>query len=170
MRSFAILCSVILSLGVFVGPARADVSVERKPWYELPTNIRPTTLKAAIAADKDFLGANHPGWKHVANAPGLKNICAALSVVHLTCDYNTRVTVSLFLTVNGKGLFPASGGTNPYCTPADRTIEKRIGFDLPDDCFIGHPPQNDMLAAAIWRNIQLFKEGDLMVDTLKGWG
>ena len=70
----------------------------------------------------------------------------------------------MFLTVNGKGLFPAHSGTNPYCT------EYRADDVFPDDCFIGHPPQNDMLAAAVLKNMKLFKNGDITAEAVqKNW-
>lgn len=165
MRSFKYATLYVLCLiGMFGGIARADVSIERKIWYEWPANIRPTTLKAAIMAEKDFLGTDHPDWKPIANAPGLKNVCAALNAVHLTCDYNTRGTISMFLTVNGKGLFPASGGTNPY-----HAKYYAMYPDLPDDGFIGTAEQNKMLCNAVLRNAKLFKDGDLRIDDLKHW-
>lgn len=146
-----------LLLASIAGASAAD----RKVWYEKGYDGPvPTTLLAAIAAKKDFLGASNPYWKPVT-APGLRKVCAALKAVKLTCDYNTRITVSMFLTVNGKGLFPASGGTNPYFT------ERSADDVFPDDGFIGHPPQNDMLAAAILKNVKLFKNDDLTAEAVQ---
>lgn len=144
-------------------------AMREKIWYDPTyTKSRPTTLKAVIAADKDFRGADNPFWKEATGAPGLKEVCVALHSVQVACDYNTRSLLSMFLTVNGKGLFPAAGGTNPYFTAVDRE-KGSVLADHPDDGFIGQPVQNKMLADAVRRNTRLFKSGDLSVEALKNW-
>ncbi len=125
------------------------------PWYQQTT--KPTTLKAVLAADQKRLCPNNLGFKMSGDA----QTCEALNDVQLACDYITRGTLSLFLTVNGKGLFPAKGGTNPY--------SKEVIPGLPDDHYIGQMIQNQMLRAAIKRNSNLFKNGDLTVAALKNW-
>jgi hypothetical protein len=168
MRTFVLIAIVLASL---VGSAHAQSSdsSDRKTWYEGYSTPKPATLRQAIQADREFLGASNPYWKEVVS-PGLKEICAAMHTVRLTCDYNTRVTLSLFLSVNKKGLFPAAGGTNPYYTEHEREIHKTVlKVEWPDDGFIGHPPQNQMLAAAVRKNTHLFKDGDLTADAVKRW-
>jgi len=140
-----------------------------KVWYDKGyTKPTPTTLKTAIAAEKELLGADNPHWKPAIGAPGLREICSVLKAVQLTCDYNTRIVVSHFLALYGKGLFPAAGGTNPYYTGADRAKEVKDGTDTsPDDAFVGQPVQNKMLADAVRKNRHLFKGGDLTAEAVK---
>jgi hypothetical protein len=142
-----------------------------KAWYErgYPKPV-PTTLKAALAISKEQSPGNR-FWEPVTNAPGLREICAALNAINISCDYNTRYEVSQFLAFYGKGLFPAAGGTNPYCTTESRERRVRDGTDnRPDDCFIGRPQQNKMLADAIRKNRALFKNGDISVEAVrKSW-
>jgi len=132
-----------------------------EPWYE--RGLNPKSLKEAIEAEKSFLGASNPFWKgHPANPA----TCNALKDVGLTCDYNTRVTLSTFLTVNGKGLFPAMGKTNPYVFDDNGKLwEDRS--DRPDDVYIGAAVQNPMLAAAVRKNANLFKNGDITADDVQ---
>jgi hypothetical protein len=124
-------------------------------WYV--QDEKPETLKAALAADKDFLGAGTVGFRMM----GDPRVCSALRSVKLPCDYNSRGVLSMFLTVNGKGLFPASSRTNPYCP------ELNTDDTFPDDCYIGRQTQNAMLAAAILKNRKLFRDGDLTAETVR---
>ena len=95
-------------------------------------------------------------------------MCAALKSVRLPCDYNTRSDLTMFLAFYGKGLFPAAGGTNPYCTVAHHADMKARGLETaPENCFIGRPIQNKMLAEAVRRNAKLFRNGDLTADDVK---
>ena len=126
-----------------------------EPWYVQAE--KPKTLQAALVAEKGFLGADNVGYR----MKGSRQVCTALRRVKLSCDYNTRITLSMFLTVNGKGLFPASGGTNPYYTkygPSD---------SYPDDGFVGQSIQNNMLATAVRRNVKLFHNGDLTAEAVR---
>jgi len=142
------------------------LAMRKEVWYDaLYAKPRPTTFRAALAAEKEFLAGN-PYWKEV-NAPGLVKVCKALHDVQVACDYNTRGTITMFLAFYGKSLFPAAGGTNPYFTAADRERELARGDADPDNVFIGHPPQNDMLAAAVRKNAALFKNGDISAETVK---
>ncbi len=129
-----------------------------KTWYEKgyegPEII---TLSDAIRAEKAFLGPNNRAW----SMRGDTKVCAALEAVKLPCDYNTRCVLSHFLTLNGKGLFPASGRTNPYFS------EHRPDDGFPDDYFIGQSAQNAMLAAAIRRNAKLFVNGDITAKSVR---
>lgn len=95
------------------------------------------------------------GQNHQADA----ETCVALASVGVACDYNARIAFSMFLTVNGKGLFPYSGRTNPYCGPH--------APGEPDDCFIGHGRQNAMLREAVLRNASLFSDGDLTAEEVR---
>ncbi len=131
------------------------VASAAEPWYQ--KDQKPTTLKSVFAEDANFLGDTNPGYLMMGSA----KLCATLWNVKVPCDYNSRFGLSMFLTVNGKGLFPASSGTNPHYTEA---IPGR-----PDDGFIGTAKQNAMLRAAVAKNALLFKDGDLTVDALKDW-
>ena len=153
----------------------AALAAQPLPWYEAhPAAVK--TLKQAIAEEHEFLADHYdvnnklvkwphgnPYW-HGHNADA--KTCAALKSVGLTCDYNTRSTLTDFLTVNDKGLFPAAGGTNPWYTATDRAEEIKshakygtwVGID---NAFIGQPRQNAMLASAVHRNASLFHHGDL---------
>jgi|CXWL01.1.fsa_nt_gi hypothetical protein len=128
------------------------------PWYEKAQ--KPLTLKAALADERRFLGEKNVGY----SMGGDKEVCAVLKKVEVPCDYNSRGTLSMFLTVNGKGLFPASGGTNPY-------FNKHEPFEegLPDDYFIGQPVQNRMLREAVVRNADLFKNGLTAQEVKLSW-
>ncbi|MEI6479387.1 MAG: hypothetical protein WCO21_00965 [bacterium] len=128
----------------------------KEPWYR--GKNPPVTFSAALSADREFLGVNHRGWRMRASNAML---CGAMESVGLPCDFNTRFSLSLFLTVNGKGLFPASGRTNPYFS------EYRSSDPLPNDGYIGLPRQNEILAAAIRRNAHLFKNGDLSAKAVR---
>ena len=150
------LFSVILfGITLFAAPTLAFADGE--PWYRVRP-IQVTTLRQALAAERTYMRERNPqghqwGLNHVADA----ETCAALDSVGLACDYNTRITLSQFLTVNGKGLFPPSRRTNPYCDYASDTDER----GQPIDCFIGHGRQNGILRAAVLRNQSLFHDGDL---------
>jgi hypothetical protein len=173
-----VMLAVLVLVSVFSASAQAQedgksvlaltADLRSGVWFDVGyAKPMPTTLKAAIAAEKELLGADNRFWKPV-NAQGLQKVCSAFKAVQLSCDYNTRVVVSMFLAVNGKGLFPAAGGTNPYYTAAEREREVKMGTDTsPDDAFIGHPPQNDMLAAAVLKNAKLFQNGDLTAEAVK---
>ena len=136
-------------------------------WYEMQE--KPKSLNGVLIAERTGRNEVSSYWKgHFADP----KTCAVLKSAKLTCDYNTRMTLSTFLTVNGKGLFPASGGTNPYYSAADRAQELEIhadhGWPMPiDEAFIGHPPQNQMLAAAVRRNLRLFQDGDLTAEEVR---
>jgi hypothetical protein len=158
-----VLCVALLA-GDSISTAQAQtaaIAAESKSWYDKGyAKPVPTTLKAALAADKE-LSADSPHWKPKPGASGLREICAALNAVKLSCDYNTRYAISQFLTFYGKGLFPAAAGTNPYCTPEPER-EGRL-----NDCFIGRPQQNEMLARAIRNNRHLFKDGDISAEAVR---
>ncbi len=137
--------------------ASSAFAADQKPWYEQPN--KPATLKAALAADRAFLGAGNPGYR----MHGDPKLCAALASVKLACDYNTRTTLTMFLTVNGKDMFPAEGGTNPYYTQHDPKDA------YPDDAYIGQPVQNTLLRKAVLRNAGLFKNGNLTAASATKW-
>ena len=130
-------------------------AADRTPWYE--KDPKPATLRAAFAEDMRFLGADNPGYRMVAGGA----LCEALRKVKLPCDYNARSSLSMFLAVNGKGLFPAAGGTNPYHNPP------KAGDPRPDDGYIGRSVQNKMMLEALRRNAHLFKNGDLTASAVK---
>lgn len=128
---------------------------EKTAWYK--SDEMPLSIKAALAADKEFLGANNPGYSMKANA----RLCAPLRTVAYPCDYNSRATLSMFLTVHGKGLFPAAAGTSPRYAVYDP------GSGFPDDSYDGTKEQNEMLRRAVLRNAVLFKNGDLSAQDVK---
>lgn len=142
------LIALIAAFGV--GTSASAEEPRPQPWYMQAD--KPETLKAALAADEEFVGKDNVGFSMQGDA----KLCATLKKIKLPCDYNTRMTISIFLTVNGKGLFPASGGTNPYVSEASD--------DYPDDAFIGRPVQNTMLRQALEKNADLFKGGDLTAE------
>ena len=117
----------------------------------------PTTFKAALKDNRELLGADNSNRR---GHGGGEKVCAALRAVQISCDYNTRLTLSRFLALYGKGLFPASGGSNPYYT------EHRTDDGL-DDGFIGQPKQNEILAQAVTRNAKLFVGGDITAEAVK---
>lgn len=149
---------LVISL-FFAAISGASADDRAKVWYEKGYDKAvPTTFKTAIAVDKAFLGEDNPYWK--GHGGGAK-VCAALKAVQISCDYNTRSGLSMFLAFNGKALFPAAGGTNPYVK------EYRADEVFPDDGFIGQPKQNEMLAQAVIRNAKLFKNGDITAEAVK---
>ncbi len=138
MRNIVILSLVVAAL--FTGSASAiAATAKEKPWYEKP--VKPTTLKAAFAEDLKFLGPANYGYR----MPGSSKLCEILTSVRIACDYNHRVALSQFLTVWGKPLFPAEGGTNPYFP---QPVASDLVDGYPDDYYIGTARQNAMLAAA----------------------
>lgn len=151
MYGRTILVSASLLCLSFIAAYAAD----KEPWYM--KDPKPATLKAALAESKNFLGADNPGY----GMKGDRKMCAVLRTVGLPCDYNTRGTLSLFLTVNGRAIFPVAGGTNPYWTV------RRDNDPFPDDAFVGEAKQNAMLADAIKRNRHLFKGGDLTAEAVQ---
>ncbi len=150
MRAFFALVITIFSLSVGFASAQ-----ERRPWYlDHPHQV--TTLQQAIADERAYMrSANPSGGHRQADA----ETCAALASVGVACDYSARIAFSMFLTVNGKGLFPYSGRTNPYCGPHTS--------GEPDDCFIGHGRQNAMLREAVLRNASLFSDGELTAEEVR---
>lgn len=122
-----------------------NATAEPRIWWE--RDVKPATLKEAIAEEARRLGADNVGYR----MQGDKNICAVMRQVGLACDYNTRVDLSMFLTVNGKGLFPWP----EYPSYPDR--------------YSGSVEQNIALRRAIERNKHLFKNGDLTVEAVKKW-
>lgn len=153
VKILAILAIILSSL-----PVLAQDQSENAWYHRDYAKPRPTTLKAALASTRRFLGYGNVGWKMQGDA----NVCAALKEVGVACDYNTRGDLTMFLAVNGKALFPWQGKTNPWVT--DDTLIK-LGF--PDDVFVGRPAQNKEIAAAVRRNAKLFKNGDLTADDVK---
>ena len=149
------VAAVILAV---VGLTAVAIAAERQPWYMKAP--KPINLKAALAEEKRFLGEKNVGY-NMKLAPQL---CASFEAVGLSCDYNTRGTLSMFLTVYGKSLFPASGGTNPYVRVRDSWPDAR-----PDDVFIGTAQQNKMLSTAVTRNAGLFRNGNLTAEDVKRW-
>lgn len=130
--------------------------MNKKTWYHVSyEKPAPSTLQQALVAERDMVGEKNIGW----TMPGSGDVCTALKSVGLPCNYNTRMTLSLFLTLNGKGLFSAAGGTNPYHKEADKGSI--------DDGFVGQPKQNAMLAAAIRKNAKLFSKGDLTAEAVR---
>lgn len=86
MRVLYLIVAIVLFN--FLGPANAGPTPE-KPWYELAEEIRPTSLKVALAEERKLLGDGNPFWTgHQAD----KKTCAVLKQVKLTCDYNTRIS------------------------------------------------------------------------------
>ena len=131
----AVVCVVVL---VAVPALAAD----RQPWYI--KDHKPTTLKRALEEEKKFLGEKNIGYR--MKLPS--SLCSLYEEVGLACDYNTRRTLSMFLTIYGNGLFPTLGKTNPY---------------------IGTAKQNEMLLFSVRRNARLFKNGDLAAEDIKHW-
>lgn len=165
-----IIATVFALMLAFVGAAQAqpmksadEIRAETKAmlanvWYSKEYKGNPiTSMREALSQSMSFHGPDHVGW--TKNGDG--EVCKALKGVKLGCDYNTRYTLSMFLTVNGKGLFPAAGNTNPYFTKFEPEYMDH------DDGFIGRLVQNKMLADAIRRNTNLFKGGDLSADDVK---
>lgn len=126
------------------------------PWYQQET--MPQDLRSALADDLRFLGEDNVGYRMHAGG----ELCEALTLVEVSCDYNSRMTLSIFLAVNGKGMFPASGGTNPYVDASRAEEEGR-----PSDVYIGRPIQNRMLQEAILRNQHLFRDGNLTAEDVQ---
>lgn len=119
----------------------------KESWYDI--DPLPATLKAALVASKEF----HGDRVLVSMKSMPATYCEPFASVKLACDYDTRITLSRFLSVNGKGLFPS------------QHKEERV-----NDAFIGLPAQNEMLRAAVVRNLKLFKNGDLTAeDVRKNW-
>lgn len=131
-----------------------------KTWYE--KKPLPQDLKAALALDREFVGPDNIGF----TMKGDINTCKAFASVKLPCDYNTRSTFSKFLAVNGKGVLPASGKTNPYVNDLIETGSPEYPRET-DDVFIGRPEQNAILAAAVRKNQSLFKGGNLTAADVK---
>ena len=129
-------------------------------WYM--RDPKPTTLSEALAVEKVFLGNDNSGYRMPANA----ETCSLFKKVGLPCDYNTRCTVSMFLTVNGKGLFPAKGKTNPYVFD-DKGEVWPSSHNEPDDVYIGTATQGKILIDAVRRNAALFKNGDLTAEDVR---
>ncbi len=107
----------------------------------------PSSLKSALKEDIRFLGADNVGFRMKGNS----EVCVVMSSVKLPCDYNTRGTLSRFLTVNDKGLFTKDG-------KRDKDVV---------DYYSGGGDQNKILLAAIKRNIKLFKDGDISAEVVK---
>ncbi len=152
-----------LLASAFAGTALAQNTVSPPmpaPWYDHGyTGTVPTTLKAATADERAFLGADNVGW----HMRGPEDVCAAMHSVHLACDYNTRVVLVNFLNYYGKDIMH---GTNPYVND----LRKRGDWWSSDfDIFIGEPNQNHLLAVAIQRNERLFHDGNLTAAAVKHW-
>jgi hypothetical protein len=128
-------------------PPREQRDNTNAPWFA--GGSTPSTFKAALAAQRELTGLSDRGWQVPHRVQG---ICAAMRSVELSCDFNTRVTLSRFLAINGKGLFPANGG--------DRRCTEQ-------DCFVGHPTQNGRLSDAVQRNAKLFEGGDLTAEAVQ---
>jgi hypothetical protein len=159
---------------------KAATPTRELPWYEArPESVK--TLKQALAEERTFLSYHYvsdvrvkwpngnPYW-HGHNAD--PKTCEALKSVGMSCDYNTRTTLTDFLVVNGKNLFPAEGGTNPHYTAKDRENEvKSAAYDghppMINNAYIGAAVQNPMLAKAVLRNAALFHNGDLTAEDVR---
>jgi len=157
MKSLVSLLFFSFTIVVASSPASAQVlkPAGDNPWYM--NGERPATLSEALSKEKEYLGEDNPGYTVLAGV----SICDAFVEVGLSCDYNTRLTLSNFLTACEKGLFPATARTNPFCSPNDSYVKQF------DDCYIGTAQQNLMLLDAIRRNAGLFKNGDLTAEDVR---
>jgi hypothetical protein len=109
------------------------------PWYQPEANAR--TLHEALAAQQELLGAANPGYRRQGNG----ELCETLRRARLGCDYNTRLSLSLFLAVNDKA--PPDGGLD----------------------YVGTPQQNRSLDDAVRRNIALFSDGLTKGEVRRQW-
>jgi hypothetical protein len=121
-------------------------------WYVIGYGP-PQRFERAIDYEKVLLGTLDTGW--IEYDPDLE-ICMALKSASVDrCSRNVLKTLSMFLAINGKGIFPPTKDTNPY------------------DGFVGgpkHPEQVALLAQAIRVNRSRFFYGDLYAESVsKNW-
>jgi hypothetical protein len=113
----------------------------RKPaWYE-KGNV--STFFEALDAEKELLP-----WKDNSDWQGYIidiDSCAPLMRV---CSLNVLKTLSMFLTINGKGMFPPTK-------------------DNPVDGFVGNPDQIARLVEALTVNRGLFNWGDISAEKIR---